>query len=91
MDLIIERARMSEGQLKRTTENLEVMAAFFEDIVSSITASAPNYLEEVFVFKRGEKSLTLRGEGNKFDGGFLVVDVPKKKEKKKKKSSIKIV
>jgi len=91
MDLIVERARMSEVQLKRTAENLEAMAAFFGDIVSSITASAPNYSEEVFLLKRGEKSLTLRCKGDRSDGGFLVIDVPKKKEKKEKKSSVKIV
>lgn len=88
MDLIIRQDGMSEVQVQRNIESMEMMGEFFGDIVDSITAFAPSDLEEVFLFQRGEKSLLLRGKGDKYSGGFLVIDRPRKKEKK---SRVKIV
>ena len=89
MDLIIKQDGMSEVQVKRSTENLEAMADFFGDSVDSITVSAPNPSDESFLFKKGKKSLTFRCKGDRFSGGYLVIEIPNKK--KEKESRVKVL
>jgi len=79
---LLVRAGMSGVQIERTRENLEAMLDFFGNSIDLITASAPNTSEEVFLFEKGEKILTFKCKGDRYEGGYLVIEAPKKKKKK---------